>query len=397
MNSKTTLTEKQLVLILAALSALTPLAIDMYLPALNSMEAIFNETNARLSISISVYFLGLAFGQLFGGPISDAYGRYPMIIVGLLIFCLTNLFIIFTTDIKMLWFARFVQAFGGGIAAVNIAATVRDMFSGKDSARIFSLIGSITILAPLLAPAFGLGIMSIFDNYRVIFVVLLLYSIGVLFFYKKYFKNIKKQNKSRITPIKNYINVLTNKKPMLMILALVISSSGLYCVITSSSFIYTNHFKLSSFWFVLCFSLNITMMLIAVKINLRFVKFRSPLKLLKFGMLSQLFLGIILLLINKTTNIYLFAPILALYVSTQGFIFGNAVSLILDKFPQISASANAVIGSLQYGVGSFSGFLSSHLNDETLFPIALILVSSSFIGVVILFISTGIKNEFSSN
>lgn len=390
--NKSTITEKQLVFILASLSAITPLAIDMYLPALKSMESIFQVDNARLSISISVYFLGLAFGQLFGGPISDAYGRYPMVIGGLGIFCLTNLFIIFTTNVEILWLLRFVQAFGGGIAVVNVAATVRDMFSGSESARIFSLIGSITILAPLVAPALGLGIVYFFGDYRVIFGILFVYSLLSLYFYKKYFKISIKKERTKATPIKNYIDVFKNKQPMFMILALVIGSSGLYGVITSSSFIYTTYFQLSPLWFVIFFSLNISVMLIAVKLNIRLVKFRSPLKLLKFGMLSQLFFGIVLILIHKTTNVYLFAPLLALYVGVQGFIFGNAISIILDKFPHISASANAVIGSLQYGAGALSGFLVSHFNDKTLFPITVVLMLSALFSVSLLFISLRFKS-----
>ncbi len=106
----------------------------------------------------------------------------------------------------------------------------------------------------------------------------------------------------------------------------------------------------------------------------------------------QLFFGIILLLVHKTTNVYLFAPLLALYVGVQGFIFGNAISIILDKFPTVSASANAIIGSFQYGAGAFSGFLSSHLSDETLFPITLVLFGSSMIGAIILMISLKIKS-----
>ena len=386
------LSERKLVLILAALSALTPFAIDMYLPALNSMEEVFNETNAVLSISVSIYFLGLAFGQLFGGPISDAYGRYPMVIIGLSVFSLTSFLIIFTKNVEMLCVFRFIQAFGGGIATVNVAATVRDKFSGSESARIFSLIGSVSILAPLVAPALGLGVMFAFDDYRFIFIFLFAYSLFALFFYKKYFFSAKKSDKRKITPIKNYTDVLTSKKPMLMIIALIICSSGLYSVITSSSFIFTKYFGLSNTWFVICFSLNIIMLLIVVKFNIRLVKFRSPLKLLKFGVLAQLFFGTILLLVCKTTNVFLFAPFLALYVGMQGFIFGNAVSLILDKFPHISASANAIIDSFQYSAGAISGFIVSHINDGTLFPIALVLMLSSLIGVLILFVSLKIKD-----
>jgi DHA1 family bicyclomycin/chloramphenicol resistance-like MFS transporter len=129
-----------------------------------------------------------------------------------------------------------------------------------------------------------------------------------------------------------------------------------------------------------------------VKINIRLVKFRSPLKLLKFGILTQLIFAIALFLVHETTNVYLFAVTLALYVSMQGFIFGNAVSVILDKFSHISATANAVIGSLQYGAGSLSGFIVSYFNDGTLLPFVSVLMFSSFIGTIVMFFSLKLKD-----
>lgn len=377
------LSEKQLVFILASLSALTPLAIDMYLPAIKGMETIFNATNEQISTSVSIFFLGMAFGQLFGGPISDAYGRYYVIIVGLLFFSTTSILTIFTTDVSVLCLFRFLQAFGGGVVTVNIAASVRDYFSGKDSARILSLIGSVSILAPLVAPALGLGILVIFDDYRVIFVFLFLYAIASLLFYIKYFKSQKNIiKKTKITPIKNYLEVLLNKKTMLMIFAFVVSCSGNYCIISSSSFIYTTYFKLTSFWYVICFSLNIIVLLAVIRINIRLVKFRSPAKLLFFGLTMQLCFGTILFFMHESASVYVITPLIALYVGVQGFIFGNGVSVILDNFPKISASANAIIGSLQYGIGSASGLLANYFSDGTLFPVALLLLAASFFGLL---------------
>ncbi|MFV0481171.1 MAG: multidrug effflux MFS transporter [Campylobacteraceae bacterium] len=381
------ISERRLVLILAALSAITPLAIDMYLPAINNMAEVLSTTNEQVSISVSVFFLGLALGQLFGGPISDAYGRFPMVFLGLSVFGVINIAILFVTQVEILWILRFLQAFGGGIATVNVSATVRDMFSGTESARVFSLIGSIGILAPLIAPSLGLLFMLI-GNWQLIFAFLFIYSLIALFFYQKNFKGVyvKKEN-AKVTPIKNYVNVFTSGRPMLMILALIISSSGLYCVITSSSFMYTKYFGLSTPWYVFFFSLNIILMLIMVRVNIKFVRKFTPIKLLKTGIFLQVIFSIILMLAHKSTTVFLIAPLIAIYVSMQGLIFGNAISLILDNFPKISASANAVIGSLQYGAGALSGFIASHFSDGTLFPITTTLFVSSFIGATILFFS----------
>jgi len=109
------------------------------------------------------FFFGMAMGQLFGGPISDAYGRRPMVIIGLILFGISSLLLSFTDHIELFWILRAIQSFGGGIATVNVSATVRDMFEGKESARIFSMIAMVMLMAPLLAPTMG-SLSSNFSN-----------------------------------------------------------------------------------------------------------------------------------------------------------------------------------------------------------------------------------------
>ncbi|MDR2635409.1 MAG: multidrug effflux MFS transporter [Campylobacteraceae bacterium] len=381
-------TEKQLVFILAALSAITPLAIDMYLPAVNTMSQSLNVPEPQVAISISIFFMGLAVGQLIGGPISDAYGRRPIVIAGLGIFCISSIFMAFINDVHALWVLRFVQALGGGAATVNVAAIVRDMFSGSESARIFSMIGSVTILAPLVAPALGLVIISMFGRWEAIFALLAVYSLLALFFYVKYFKTQNVADKRRVTPVKNYIEVLTTPKPMIIMTALVISSSGLYALLASSSIVYTNYFGLSKFMFVVCFTMNISVMIITSKINVKIVRRFSPLKILRFGIKMQVLIALLLLILHKSENIFIMAPLIALFIGMLGFIFGNAISIILEYFPKTSASANAVLGVLQYSVGAVSGLLVSVFDDGTLFPLMLVIALSSFIGAVILLVGT---------
>ncbi|MDR0408627.1 MAG: multidrug effflux MFS transporter [Campylobacteraceae bacterium] len=380
------LTERRLVFTLAALSAITPLAIDMYLPAISSMSESLNVSEPQVAISISIFFLGLAAGQLFGGPISDAYGRRPMVIMGLGLFCLSSIFIIFTNDIHVLWILRFVQAFGGGVATVNVAASVRDIFSGNESARIFSMIGSITILAPLVAPALGLVVISLFKRWEAIFVILSIYSLFALYFYAKCFKAANVKDKRKITPIRNYIDILATAKPMIIMTALVISSSGLYALLASSSIVYINYFGLSKFMFVVCFSMNISVMMITSKINARLVRKFSAMKLLRFGVKTQVFIAVILMILHESANVFIIAPLLALFIGMLGFIFGNAISIILEYFPKTSASANAVVGVLQYSVGAAAGLLASLFDDGTLFSLILIITLSSLIGAIILLV-----------
>ncbi|MDD3343873.1 MAG: multidrug effflux MFS transporter [Sulfurospirillaceae bacterium] len=380
------LSERQIVLTLAALAAITPLAIDMYLPAIPAISHNLNASVAQVQLSVSLYFFGMAIGQLIGGPISDAYGRRPMVILGLSVFAMSSFLLIFVSHIEIFWFLRLIQAIGGGFATVNVSATVRDLFSGKESARVFSLISLVMLLAPLIAPSIGSLIITVFE-WHTIFILIGFYALVAMALYRFRFPPTR-QEKSKVTPLSNYIKVLSHKRAMLFIVAQTLCTSGMYTFITSSSFIYMGHFKVSPTAFSLFFAMNVCMMMVLGRLNAWLVKRIEPFSLLKFGMGLQAILGIILLSIYKEASLELFAFLLGLYIGSLGFIFGNSVSLILEFFPHISASANAIIGVLQYSIGAFMGTIASTLHDGTLFPITAVMMVVSLSGMLLLRVGT---------
>lgn len=374
--------ERRTVLILASLSAITPFAIDMYLPALTRMAYEFHSPISSLQASLSLYFFGMALGQLIGGPISDAYGRRPIISIGLIIFGISSFALAFSSSIESFWAFRALQSIGGGFTTVNVSATVRDHFSGKEGARIFSLIASVMLMAPLIAPMFGSFILSI-SVWESIFIFLGFYALFALFMYRMNFKG-RKEERTRITPIENYAHILSHPKAIFIIVAQILCTSGMYTFITTSSFIYMEHFKVSSFVFSLCFSANVLMMILTGRLNAYLVKTKEPFVLLRFGMFAQTILGICIFSFHDKGSIYLIFPLIGLYIGTLGFIFSNAVSIVLEFFPTMSASANAIIGVLQYSVGALMGFVASTFHDGTLFPIAMVMMLVSMSGLVLL-------------
>lgn len=380
-----TLTERQIVLTLASLAAITPLSIDMYLPAFPSIAQSLHTSIPNVEISLSLFFFAMAMGQLFGGPISDAYGRRPMIIMGLIVFGISSLLLSFTDSIQMFWILRAIQSFGGGVATVNVSAIVRDMFEGKESARIFSLIAMVMLMAPLLAPTMGSLVLEFFE-WNTLFILLSFYTLFALGFYLLRFPSVK-QERLKVTPIQNYKTVLSHKMAMVFIVSQILSSSGMYTFITSSSFIYMEHFHVSSGQFALFFALNVTTLMIVGKINAWLVKHKNPLVLLRIGVCAQALIGIALFSCQDQT-LYIIFPLIGLYIGTLGLIFGNAVSLALEFFPSISASANAIIGVLQYSVGALMGFIASSFHDATLFPITGVMMVVSVCSATLLLLGS---------
>ncbi|ATB68144.1 major facilitator superfamily protein, DHA family [Sulfurospirillum diekertiae] len=375
------LTERQIVLVLASLSAITPLAIDMYLPSFPAIATDLHTSIPNVEFSLSLYFFGMAMGQLLGGPISDAYGRRPMVMIGLIVFGMSSLLLSITNQIEIFWILRALQSFGGGVATVNVSATVRDMFNGKESARIFSLIAMVMLMAPLLAPTLGALVLKFFE-WEAIFLILGFYTLFALIFYLFRFPAIK-QIRTKITPIQNYKTVLSHKLAMVFIVSQILCTSGMYTFITSSSFVYMEHFHVSASRFSLFFGVNVLMMMIFGRLNVWVVKRKDPLQLLRFGVIVQAIVGIMLFVL-RDAGLFVIFPLVGLYVGILGFVFGNSVSLTLEFFPSISASANAIIGVLQYSVGALMGFIASSLHDDTLLPIMGVMMVVSLCGATLL-------------
>src|SRR6218665_3250728 len=140
------------ILILGAMTALGPFSIDMYLPAFEDMAVGFGTTTAKVSLSLSSYFVGISFGQLFYGPLLDRYGRKRPVYGGLLIYFAASVACVYARSVDHFILFRFFQAVGGCAAGVGAMAMVRDLFSLEESAKVFATLILILGASPMLAP-----------------------------------------------------------------------------------------------------------------------------------------------------------------------------------------------------------------------------------------------------
>ena len=170
---------RSLAILLAMLVAVAPLAIDMYLPAMKLMADDLSTAIHYVEVSVSTFLFGFAMGQLMGGPLSDTFGRKPIIAVGLTIFSMTSLMLTQTESIEYLLLLRALQAIGGGMATVNSSAIIRDLFVGKEMAKVLSMVAIVMMSAPLIAPMIGTMLIT-FLNWQAIFYGLAIYSLLVM-------------------------------------------------------------------------------------------------------------------------------------------------------------------------------------------------------------------------
>ncbi|WP_082771254.1 multidrug effflux MFS transporter [Aliarcobacter cryaerophilus] len=370
-----------LIILISILSSVAPMGVDTYLPSIPEIAKYFDVNIHKVELSLSIFLIGFSIGQIFGGPISDRYGRKFGSIVGLLGYALFSFLIIFSSSIYELWIYRFLEAFFGGITVVNATAAVRDRFSGQEAAKVFSLIGMVRSLAPLLAPVFGAAIIHFFP-WEGIFVFLTIYALIVAFFIYKDLPESFTYTKQNI--VESYKLVLTHKKAMKAMLVLAISFGAFFIIIAKTSYIYIQYFGIKTDYFPIFFGINFIILIAMIKVNVNLLKTYEAKNIAKYATLIQFCVGIIFLLIHKDMNLILTVIIIASYMSMMAFIFGNCMSLAIEHFSKNAGVASGVIGVLQFGLGALISSVALNFDNNGFFVIAFSITILSIISFLII-------------
>jgi DHA1 family bicyclomycin/chloramphenicol resistance-like MFS transporter len=368
-----------LVVLLAALTSVTPLAIDTYLPSMPEIAQYLHVGIEKIEMTISIFLLFFALGQLVGGILSDRIGRRTTALIGLGLFSAADFALYGTTTLEELYIFRALQAFSGGLAIVNSSAVVRDLFHGKEAAKVFSTIASITMIAPMIAPALGAMVISYF-SWNYVFLFLGIYSSAVFLALFLYLPETGTKTRTKI--FEAYKRVLTHKEALGYILALSFSFSGMFIFIEKSSFIYMEYFHASKALFPFLFGANVLVMILLTRLNIKMVRTYEPKNILMVGMSIQLIAGLVLYALSYFPNILAVFFAMTIYVGILGLIFGNGIALALEFFKNDSGIANSVIGVTEFTLAGAIGFIASSIHTGTLAPIFAMMAATPLLAIL---------------
>ncbi|CAM2835337.1 Bcr/CflA family multidrug efflux MFS transporter [Vibrio rarus] len=358
--------------LLGAISALTPLAIDMYLPAMPAIANDFGVKPGDVQVTLTIYTLGFAIGQLFYGPLADSIGRKPVLLGGVALFMLGAIGCTFTTSVDVLVWVRLLQGFAGAAAAVVIQAVVRDMFEAEDFARTMSFITLVMTVAPLVAPLIG-GYVSVLAGWRAVFALLALFALVMLMaIYFKIPETLAIQNRQPFhlrTSLRNYVKLLVNRQAMGLILCGAFSFSGMFVFLTAGSFVYIDIYGVAPQDFGYLFGLNILTLVIFTTLNGKVVKKYGSPKMILFGLSLQLIAGVGLFLcwIGDLGLVFI-VPCVMLYVGTISTIGSNSMALLLNNHPNMAGTTSSIAGTLRFGLASLMGFIVASLPGDKSWP-----------------------------
>ncbi|WP_432698152.1 multidrug effflux MFS transporter [Marinobacterium sp. YM272] len=374
------------IFILAALTALAPLATDAYLPAVPTIAQSLGASVHQVEMSISFFLFGFSIGQLFGGPFSDHFGRRIGIFTGLALFLTGSLAIMFTPNVEWLWGFRILQALGGGMTVVNTPAIVRDLYSGRESAQTLSRMAVILMLAPLMAPILGSVVLQTL-GWHMIFGLLLIYGAIIATLIYRALPETREIQKDRPNAVKRYWMVLRNRHAVGYLASACFGYGSLFAFITHSPSVYMGYFNLSESVYPFAFGANVFSVLIMNKINIRMLAKHAPRRLLLAGQLIQLVTGIGLVLFvafgGSELNIFLFIALVMLFFGCHGLVSANSMAGITDFFPRNSATATALMGACGFAFGAICGSVTSLFADGTPLPMAMMMFACALLSPLV--------------
>lgn len=378
------LNPRRVALLVAANTALAPFAIDAYLPAMGILAENINASIHHTELSISMFLFGFAIGQLCFGPVSDRYGRKPVLLSGLVVFMLASLMITTVDSLSSLLLWRFIQALGGGACVVNSAAIVRDCFSGREAAKVMSTMAMIMMLAPLIAPAVG-SVLLYIAGWWLIFVFLAVYAGFLLWLLGTRLPETRDTSLPAASPrqvVRNYASVLRHREAMGYICAVAASFAGLFAFITASPFLYLEYFGLSPGVYPLVFGVNVVMIALSNRVNIHLLRKRTPQQNLRLGLVIQFIAaaGLVAATALNVASIYVVVPLVMLFTGMIGLITPNAIASLLDHFGHISATATALLGGIQFSCGALAGVLVGLFQVEHLWPMVLTMLGAALLG-----------------
>ncbi|WP_295875415.1 multidrug effflux MFS transporter [uncultured Zhongshania sp.] len=376
----------RLIISLALIFTLSPLAIDMYLPTIPAIAGELAVPVQDVAITVSLYILGLSFGQFFGGPISDYIGRRPVLFFGLTVFALASLSIALTNSLQVLWFARFLQAVGGGFAAVVVPAIVRDHTEGQATAKLFSQIMLITIIAPAVAPSIGTFIYSV-SGWRMVFYVLAVYAVVVCIMGAIFVGGEPKDSRSADEPkpvrdslIARYRYVLSNRKAMRYLLSQGLAFSVMVTFLANAALIYIDQYGMTETQFSMLFAANVVTLAVANRVNNKLLNTTLAAQILPKAMVLQcLATGGLVLISGFAPPIWLVVPLIMLSIGALGGVMGNSQASALQYFPHHSGIASALLGSAQYLIAALVSGLSTLFLSDQMWPMTITMFAAALV------------------
>ncbi|WP_026236070.1 multidrug effflux MFS transporter [Echinicola pacifica] len=381
------------VLILGALSTISPFSIDMYLPGFPAIARNLDTTIANVQLSLTSYLVGIAVGQLFYGPLLDRYGRKKPLYVGLVIYIIASLGCAMSTSVENLILMRFLQAIGGCAGMVAAQAMVRDIFPVTKTAQAMAMLMLVIAISPMIAPTVG-GYVTAHYDWHMVFTILA--SITALILIASFFylpDGAQPDTEVSLRPIqvvKKYIEVSKNRQFLVYMLIGAIAGATPFAYISGSADVFMNIYGVSEQQYGWIFALLASSMIGSTQLNHILLKKYTNQQIIKVALTYQTIVGFFLILgvWNDWFNVYTLVMAMFVFLSGHGLCNPNAAALTLAPFSRNAGSAAALMGSSRMAMGGVVSAAVSIFHNGTANPMVIMMTFCALGGLLTLVIDT---------
>ncbi|MGI8526201.1 MAG: multidrug effflux MFS transporter [Pseudolabrys sp.] len=361
--------------LLAALTAIGPLTTDMYLPSLPDIARLMEIPAAQVQLTISSYLVGFAVGQLFYGPLSDRYGRRPMLIAANLLFCLATALCATAPSNGFLIVARAFQAIGGCGGIVLARAIVRDLYSGARAGRELSLIASVMAIAPVIAPLIG-GVLQAAFGWRSSFIVLTAFGVAltasVWWLLPETRERAAREPMSFGSTLRVFRTFLGDGAFLAHMGLVVLSFGGLFAWISGTSFVLQNLYGLAPVEFGVAFAIGSVGYMSGAAIAARVVGRLGLDRTMGLGVCAMAAGGLLMaagVAFAVPSALALVVP-MAIYLAGMGLVLGQAMAGAMSPYKRNSGAASSLLGFMQQSGAAICGAVVELLLGDSAWPLA---------------------------
>lgn len=337
--------------LLGMLTAFGPFVTDMYLSALPAMMESFDTSASMVQLSLTCCMVGLGLGQLAFGPLSDRYGRKPLLVGTILFYILSTLFCLYSDTICLFVLFRLFQGMAASGSIVIARSIATDLYDGHQLAKMLAVVGSINGFAPVLAPVIG-GMMVKTTGWEGIFAVLL--GIGVVLliavcFFRESLPVERRLQSTFLHTISDYKPLLKNRSYMGYMLQLGFAQAAIFTNIASAPFIMQQYFGFTPEQFSLCFGMNAVAIVVSASVGAKFKQIEKGTMCGCYGLLLFAVSEAIALIYG--CNFWVYELLLIGILLSLGLCFTCSTALSMEFGRQHSGSASALLGAVSFALG----------------------------------------------
>lgn len=376
------------IIILGALTAIAALSIDMFLPGLPDIRHDFGTTTSNAQLTLSMFMIGLSFGNLFAGPISDSIGRKKPLVIAMVLFTLASFGIIFVDNIWVMISLRLVQGITGGAASVISRAIASDMYSGNDLTKFLALLMLVNGIAPVIAPALG-GVILNYSIWRMVFVVLTIFGIlmviGSIFKVPESLNSEQREHGNGVkTMFSNFKSLLMTPRFVLPMLIQGVTFVLLFTYISASPFITQNIYHLSALHFSWMFAFIGLTLIGSSQLVGWLVDYIEQHRLLRIVTMVQV-IGVVLVILTLINHwsIWLLIVSFVILISPVPGAATLGFSIAMEESQKGRGSSSSLLGLVQFLFGGIMSPLVG-INGEASATPYIIIVAVTAIVLVIL-------------